>query len=134
MEVNMKGVVFSDKAPKPIGPYSQAIRANGFIFVSGQLGINNQGNISLTTKEQTKQALKNLKAILESAGSSLEKVVKVTIFFTQKDDFSIINEIYAEFFKYNPPARSAICVSALPKDALVEIEAIAEQSGDVYEH
>jgi 2-iminobutanoate/2-iminopropanoate deaminase len=134
MEVNMKGVIFSDKAPKPIGPYSQGIMAGGFIFVSGQLGIDNQGNMPLTTKEQTKQSLENLKAILESAGSSLEKIVKVTIFFTQKDDFSLINEIYAEFFKDNPPARSAICVAALPKDALVEIEAIAEQAGSIYEH
>ncbi|MGE4547467.1 MAG: RidA family protein [Desulfurella sp.] len=130
----MKGVIFSDKAPKPIGPYSQGIMAGGFIFVSGQLGIDNQGNMPLTTKEQTKQSLENLKAILESAGSSLEKIVKVTIFFTQKDDFSLINEIYAEFFKDNPPARSAICVAALPKDALVEIEAIAEQAGSIYEH
>lgn len=130
----MKGVIFSDKAPKPIGPYSQGIMAGGFIFVSGQLGIDNQGNMPLTTKEQTKQSLENLKAILESASSSLEKIVKVTIFFTQKDDFSLINEIYAEFFKDNPPARSAICVAALPKDALVEIEAIAEQAGSIYEH
>ncbi|OSS41546.1 Endoribonuclease L-PSP [Desulfurella amilsii] len=130
----MKNVIFTDKAPKPIGPYSQAIMAGGFIFVSGQLGIDNQANMPLTTKEQTKQVLENLKAILESTGSSLEKVVKVTIFFTQKEDFSLINEVYAEFFKNNPPARSAICVTALPKDALVEIEAIAEQAGSIYEH
>jgi 2-iminobutanoate/2-iminopropanoate deaminase len=131
----VKSVIFTEKAPKAIGPYSQAIVANGFIFVSGQLGINNnKGDMPLTVKEQTKQALENLRVILESAGSSLEKVVKVTIFFTQKNDFSLINEVYAEFFQCNPPARSAICVAALPKDALVEIEAIAEQAGDIYEH
>lgn len=122
----MKNIIFTENAPKPIGPYSQAVKVNGFIFVSGQLGIDKNGTLPNTTKDQTEQVLKNLQSILEAAGSSLEKVVKVTIFFTQKDDFSIINEVYAKFFHHEYPARSAICVAALPKEALVEIEAIAE--------
>ncbi|MGC8616782.1 MAG: Rid family detoxifying hydrolase [Desulfurella sp.] len=122
----MKEVIFTEDAPKPIGPYSQAIKVGGFIFISGQLGIDSQGNLLSNTKEQTRQVLNNLKSILYSAGSNLEKVVKITIFFTQKDDFSIINEVYSEFFTKEPPARSAVCVAALPKDALVEIEAIAQ--------
>ncbi len=122
----MKETVFTNYSPKPIGPYSQAIKANGFVFVSGQLGIDKYGLLASTTQEQTKQAIENLKSILEQAGSGLEKVVKVTIFYTKKDDFSVINEVYAKFFKHEYPARSAICVAALPKEALVEIEAIAE--------
>lgn len=122
-------VISTDKAPQAVGPYSQAISANGFVFVSGQIAIDpatgqlNQGS----TAEQTRQVLKNVSAVLESAGSSLDKVVKATVFIKNMNDFQAMNEVYAEFFAKNKPARACVEVARLPKDVLVEIDAIALQ-------
>ena len=120
-------IVKSDKVPQPIAPYSIAVKACHFIFVSGQLGLDPQsGNmVSGEVKEQTRQALNNIKNILESAQCNLKDVVKTTVFLKEIKDFASLNEVYAEFFKQDPPARSAIQVAGLPKDGLVEIEAIA---------
>lgn len=123
----MKKEIKTDQAPQAIGPYSQAIEANGFVFVSGQIAIDpstgelNQGGI----KEQTQQALANVKAILEEAGSSVEKAVKCTVFLQDLNDYGPMNEVYGEFFSSPYPARAAVQVARLPKDVKVEIEAIA---------
>ena len=115
------------KAPKAIGPYSQAIEANGLVITSGQLPIDPAtgefapGGI----KEQTRQSLTNAKAILEEAGISLANVMKTTVFLSDMNDFAAMNEVYAEFFNEPFPARSAIAVKTLPKNALVEVECIA---------
>ena len=118
--------VETNKAPAAIGPYSQAITANGFVYTSGQIPIDPKtGNIEATCIEvQTEQAIRNLSAVLEAAGSSLEKVVKTTCFLKSIGDFAVFNEIYAKYFT-EKPARSCVEVSALPKGALVEIEATA---------
>ena len=114
-------------APGAIGPYSQAIEANGFVYASGQLPINPatgafpEGGV----KEQTRQSLTNAKAILEAAGTGLQNVVKTTVFLADMGDFAAMNEVYAEFFAAPFPARSAIAVKTLPKNALVEIECVA---------
>ena len=123
----MLQVVDTDKAPKALGPYSQAIVANGFIFCSGQIPIDpSTGNLNTgSIKEQTTQVLKNLTAVLESQGSSLNDVVKATVFLKSMNDFQEMNEVYGEFFKQNKPARSTVEVARLPKDVSVEIEAIA---------
>lgn len=121
-----KTVVSTAAAPAAIGPYSQAIAAENLVFVSGQLGLNGEGRLAgATVEEQTRQALLNLQAILTEAGSSLEQVVKTTVFLTDMDDFAAMNKIYGTFFPAHPPARSAIQVVRLPKDGEVEIEAIA---------
>ena len=123
----MKKEVKTEKAPKAIGPYSQAIEANGFIFASGQIAIDpstgelNTGSI----EEQTRLVLNNLNAVLEAAGSSFDKTVKCTVFLQDMNDFSRMNGVYAEFFKSPFPARAAVQVARLPKDVKVEIEAIA---------
>jgi len=123
----MKKEIKTDKAPKAIGPYSQAIAANGLVFASGQIPIDpatgklNTGSI----EEQTRLVLNNLKAVLEAAGSSLDKAVKCTVFLQDMNDFSRMNEVYGEFFKPPYPARAAVQVARLPKDVKVEIEAIA---------
>ncbi len=120
-------VVAATRAPAAVGPYSQAIKANGFVFTAGQLGLDPatgklvEGDVT----DQARQALKNLQAILEAAGSSLEQVVKVTVFLKDINDFKRVNEVYAEFFQASPPARSAVQVAALPLGGLVEIEAVA---------
>lgn len=120
-------VVNTNKAPKAIGPYSQAIEANGLIITSGQLPIDPAtgefapGGI----KEQTRQSLTNAKAILEEAGIGLGNVMKTTMFLSDMNDFAAMNEVYAEFFSEPFPARSAIAVKTLPKNALVEVECIA---------
>lgn len=120
-------VINTSKAPKAIGPYSQAIEANGLVITSGQLPIDPAtgefapGGI----KEQTRQSLTNAKAILEEAGISLANVMKTTVFLSDMDDFAAMNEVYAEFFNEPFPARSAIAVKTLPKNALVEVECIA---------
>lgn len=120
-------VINTSKAPKAIGPYSQAIEANGLVITSGQLPIDPAtgefapGGI----KEQTRQSLTNAKAILEEAGISLANVMKTTVFLSDMNDFAAINEVYAEFFNEPFPARSAIAVKTLPKNALVEVECIA---------
>jgi 2-iminobutanoate/2-iminopropanoate deaminase len=119
--------VFTSKAPKPIGPYSQAIRVGGFVFCSGQIALDAEKNtVTETTVEgQTQKVMKNMTAVLEAAGSGLDKVVKTTIFLKSMNDFPKVNEVYGTFFKENPPARSTVEVSRLPKDVLVEIEAVA---------
>ncbi len=122
-----KTVVHTDNAPAAVGPYSQAIVANGMIFTAGQGGIvpGNPMNNDATIEEQTRQVMNNIKAILEEAGSSMDKVVKTTVFLKDMNDFSAMNAVYAEFFTETPPARSTVEVSRLPLDFLVEIEAIA---------
>ena len=123
-------VISTDKAPSAVGPYSQAISANGFIFVSGQIAIDpaNGQIVEGSTADQTRQVLKNLKAVLESSGSGMDKVVKATVFIKDMNQFQAMNEVYAEFFTQNEPARACVEVSRLPKDVLVEIDAIALQS------
>ena len=119
-------IIHTQNAPQAIGPYSQAIKSGGFIFTSGQIALDSQNSFPHTDiREQTIQVLKNLQAILESQGSSLQKVIKTTIFLTDIDNFGIVNEVYAEFFGPHKPARSTIGVKELPKGALVEIECIA---------
>lgn len=120
-------VIHTDKAPAAIGPYSQAMTVNGLVYTSGQIPIvPASGNIEAADIEgQTEQAIQNLKAVLEAAGSSLEKVVKTTCFLQNISDFAAFNGVYAKYF-VNKPARSCVEVGALPKGALVEIECIAE--------
>ena len=122
-----KEIVRTDQAPAAIGPYSQAVKLGEFIFASGQIAIDpTSGEIVRgDIKDQTRQVLKNLKAVLTAAGSSLERVVKATVFITNMEEFASMNEVYAEFFTDQPPARACVEVSRLPKDVLVEIEAIA---------
>jgi 2-iminobutanoate/2-iminopropanoate deaminase len=122
-----KKIIETNEAPKPIGPYSQAIQYGDFLFTSGQIAINPKtgellnGNI----KEQTKLVLENLKSVLSEAGSSLDKVVKTTIFLKDMNDFTNVNEVYAIYFNDSKPARSTVEVSSLPKNVLVEIDCIA---------
>ena len=123
----MKTVISTDKAPGAIGPYSQAIKAGGLIFVSGQLPVDPaSGQFPAGVQAQTRQSLTNAGHILEAAGSDLSKVVKTTVFLADMNDFAAMNEVYATFFSGDFPARSAVQVARLPKDALVEIECIAE--------
>jgi len=118
--------IHTQKAPKALGPYSQGIIFDKFIFCSGQIGINPKtGDLEKDIQSQTKQAIINLKAILEAGGSSLEKVIKTTVYLKNISDFQLMNEIYEKFFNKNKPARATIEVSNLPKGALIEIEAIA---------
>jgi 2-iminobutanoate/2-iminopropanoate deaminase len=121
-----KQIVSTNKAPGAIGPYSQAVKTGNLIFTSGQLPINaDTGEMPTTIEEQTRQSLKNVKAIIEEAGSSMDKVVKSLVLLNDINDFAKMNEVYKEFFKENYPARSAFEVGRLPKDALVEIEVVA---------
>ena len=123
----MKTVISTEKAPGAIGPYSQAIKAGGLIFVSGQLPVDPaSGQFPAGVQAQTRQSLTNAGHILEAAGSDLSKVVKTTVFLADMNDFAAMNEVYAAFFSGAFPARSAVQVARLPKDALVEIECIAE--------
>lgn len=116
----------TEKAPAAIGPYSQAVCANNLIFSSGQLPINPEtGELLTDPKEATKMSLENIKNILESAGAKVEDIVKVNIYLVNMDDFAVVNEVYAEFFKDHKPARSCVEVSKLPKNGVLEIEAIA---------
>lgn len=118
--------VQTDKAPSAIGPYSQAVVANGMVYTSGQIALTQEGvMLEEDVVTQTKQVLSNLKAVLEEAGSSMDKVVKTTIFIASMDDFGIINEIYEEAFGSHKPARATVAVKTLPKNALVEIDAVA---------
>ncbi len=123
----MQKEIKSANAPKAIGPYSQAIAANGLVFTSGQIAIDpSSGKLSTgSIEEQTRLVLSNLKAVLEAAGSSLDKTVKCTVFLQDMNDYSEMNAVYGEFFKAPYPARSAVQVARLPKDVKVEIEAIA---------
>jgi len=122
-----KKVITSEKAPKAIGPYSVAIRTGDLVFTSGQLGLDPQTGSLVPggIEAETRQALTNLQHVLANSGSTLEAVVKTTVFLKDMADFPKMNAIYAEFFTKNPPARSTVQVAALPKSGLVEIEAIA---------
>jgi len=116
----------TNKAPSAIGPYSQAVVANGMVFTSGQIALTPEGvMVENDVALQTKQVLKNLSAVLEAAGSSLADVLKTTIFLDSMDDFAVVNEIYAEAFGTHKPARATVAVKTLPKNALVEIDAVA---------
>jgi 2-iminobutanoate/2-iminopropanoate deaminase len=127
MSAPVRERIQTDNAPAAIGPYSQAIKAGGFVFVSGQIPIDPQtgqfvpGGIA----EQTERVLKNLSAVLEAAGSSLDRVVKTTVFLADMKEFSGMNEVYATFFSSPPPARATVAAAGLPRDARVEIEAVA---------
>lgn len=123
----MREIISTDRGPKAIGPYSQAIKANGFIFVSGQGSVDPATGklVQGDTARQTERALENLKAILEAAGSSLHKAVKATVFLKDMNDFAAMNAVYARFFPQGPPARSTVEVARLPLDLRVEIEMIA---------
>ena len=123
----MRDVIRTQDAPQAIGPYSQAIRANGFVFVSGQVAIDpsNQQVIAGDIAAQTDRVLKNLSAILKAAGTDLKKVVRATVFLKNMSDFAAMNEVYGKYFTVVPPARSTVEVTRLPKDVLVEIDVIA---------
>ncbi len=124
----MKKIIKTDKAPLPVGPYNQAVAANNLIFCSGQIPIDLKTNqiTGANVSEQAKIVLENLKGLLEGAGTSLDNVVKTTVFLKNMNDFAAMNEVYSKYFKSeNAPARSTIEVARLPKDALVEIEAVA---------
>jgi 2-iminobutanoate/2-iminopropanoate deaminase len=123
----MREVIATDGAPQAIGPYSQAIKANGFIFVSGQTPIDpaTQQLLEGSVRDQTNRVLNNIKAILEKAGSSMDKVVRCGVFLKDMNDFAEMNAEYAKFFPNNPPARSTVQAARLPKDCQVEIDAIA---------
>lgn len=122
----MKEIIKTDKAPQPVGPYSQAVKVGNFLFLSGQIPYTPEGKLAGNTiQEQTKQVLENLKAVLEAAGANMNNVVKVTVYLKDINDFGEMNKIYAEYFKENPPARAAVEVARLPKDVKIEIELIA---------
>jgi len=121
-----KKIISTDKAPAAIGPYSQAMEVNGMIYTSGMIPIIPEtGEIAVGVEAQARQALTNVKNLLESQGSSMEQVIKTTVFIKNMDDFSKINEVYAGFFVGDFPARSCVEVARLPKDVLIEMEAIA---------
>jgi 2-iminobutanoate/2-iminopropanoate deaminase len=125
----MKDIIRTDKAPAALGPYSQAVRTGDFIFLSGQIAIN-AASSKIEHDDiagQTRQVLENLKAVLEETGAGLEDVVKTTVFLSSMKDFQAMNEVYAEYFDKNPPARATIEVAGLPLGARVEIEAIARR-------
>lgn len=119
-------IISTDKAPKAVGPYSTAIIANGFVFCAGQIGIDpTSGELLTGIENQTHQVMKNITAVLEASGSSLESAVKTTIFLADMNDYAMVNTIYGEYFTNNKPARSTVQVAKLPKNALIEIEVIA---------
>jgi 2-iminobutanoate/2-iminopropanoate deaminase len=122
-----KRVIKTEQAPPAIGPYSQAIAGGGLVFAAGQIPLDPRTGQSVPgdVRVQTKRVLDNLKAVLEAAGSSMDKVVKTTVFLRDLNDFGAMNEIYGEYFKESPPARSTVQVAKLPRDAAVEIEAVA---------
>lgn len=122
----MKKVISTENAPAAIGPYSQAIEVNGMVYTSGVIPVvPSTGEIPEGSKEQAKQALTNLSNLLEAAGTSMDNVIKTTVFIKEMDDFGAINEVYATFFKGDYSARSCVEVARLPKDVMLEIEAIA---------
>ncbi|NJM09760.1 MAG: RidA family protein [Bdellovibrionaceae bacterium] len=125
----MKTIIRTDRAPAPVGPYSQAVDAGGFLFCSGQIAIDPKTNQVHTgpIEEQTKLVLENIKAVLTEAGLSFPNIVKTTIFLTSMNDFAAVNEVYAKYFTEQPPARSTIAVAGLPKGVHVEIEVIAKR-------
>jgi len=123
----VKEIVKTDRAPAAIGPYSQAVKAKGFVYASGQIGLDPatgeivEGGI----REQTERVLNNLKGVLEAAGSSLDRMVKTTVFLADMGDYAAMNEVYGKFFQTDPPARAAVQAAGLPKNVRVEIDAIA---------
>jgi len=123
----MKDVVHTDRGPKPIGPYSQAIKANGFVYLAGQVALDPKtGEMTGSDiRQQTERVMENMKGVLEAAGSNLAHVVKTTVYLKDLNDFAAMNEVYARYFTLAPPARSTVEVSRLPKDALLEIDVIA---------
>jgi len=123
----VKEIIHTDQAPQAIGPYSQAIKANGLVFASGQIPTDPQTGqfVPGGIEEQTEQVLKNLAAVLEAAGSSLNRVVKTTVFLAYMQEFGAMNEVYGRFFSEQPPARATVEAVSLPRGARVEIEAIA---------
>jgi 2-iminobutanoate/2-iminopropanoate deaminase len=123
----MKDVVHTDRAPKPIGPYSQAIKANGNLYLAGQVALDPKtGELTGSDiKQQTERVMENIKGVLEAAGSNLHHVVKTTVYLKSLNDFAAMNEVYARYFTVAPPARATVEVSRLPKDALLEIDVIA---------
>mgnify|MGYP000980908055 FL=1 len=127
MASTAKTIIKTDKAPAAIGPYSVGVQSGAFIFTAGQIGLDSKSGemVAGGIEAQTRQALINLQNILEAAGSSLDNVIKTTVFLKDMNDFAKMNAVYAEFFKQDPPARSAVQVAALPKNAEVEIEAVA---------
>ncbi|MBS1795913.1 MAG: RidA family protein [Acidobacteria bacterium] len=123
----MKEIISTENAPGAIGPYSQAVKTGGFVFCSGQIPIDPATGdfVSDNVAEQTEQVLKNLSAVLEAAGSSLNNVVKTTVFLADMADFAAMNEVYARYFSENKPARATVQAARLPRDARVEIECVA---------
>jgi 2-iminobutanoate/2-iminopropanoate deaminase len=123
----MKNVVATNRGPKPIGPYSQAIKANGFIYLSGQVALDPKNGeiVGSDIRQQTERVFENIIGILEAAGANLHHVIKTTVFLKDMNDFAAMNEVYARYFTAAAPARSTVQVSRLPKDTLVEIEVIA---------
>jgi 2-iminobutanoate/2-iminopropanoate deaminase len=123
----VKEVIATDRGPKAIGPYSQAIRANGFLFVSGQIPFDpaTQQLVAGDVQAQTERVLENLKGIVEAAGSSLDRVVRATVYLADMNEFAAMNEVYGRYFRNQPPARSTVQVSRLPRDVRVEIDVIA---------
>ncbi|MEX2428830.1 MAG: RidA family protein [Bacteroidales bacterium] len=123
----MKKIIKTEKSPSAIGPYNQGVITGGFLFTSGQLPIHPQtGEVAQTIEEQTSQVLENLKAIIEAAGTNMEKVVKCTVYLQDMNDFAVMNQIYATYFTNQQPARACVEVSKMAKNALVEIDAIVE--------
>jgi 2-iminobutanoate/2-iminopropanoate deaminase len=123
----VKKIVKTEKAPAPVGPYNQAIISGNFVFTAGQIPIDPEtGNLEANDiKIQTKRVIENLRAVLQASGSDLSEVVKTTVFLKDMNDFALMNEVYAQYFSDNSPARSAVEVARLPKDVLVEMECIA---------
>ena len=123
----MRQIIKTANAPEAIGPYSQAVRAGDLVFASGQIPLDPRTGQSVAggVAEQTEQVLRNLSAVLEAAGSSLDRVVKTTVFLADMNDFAAMNEVYARYFSKEPPARATVAAARLPRDARVEIEAVA---------
>ncbi len=123
----MKTIVRTEKAPAPIGPYSQAVKAGGFVFLSGQVALDpaRAQVVAGDVRAQTERVLKNLQAVLAAAGSSLAAVVKTTVYLADMNDFAALNEVYGKFFTSDPPARATVQAARLPKDVQVEIDLIA---------
>jgi 2-iminobutanoate/2-iminopropanoate deaminase len=126
-EAQVKDAIVTDLAPKAIGPYSQAVRANGFVFVSGQIALDprTQELVSGDITAQTERVLENVKGILQAAGLSLENVVRTTVFLKDMNDFASMNQVYARYFRQDFPARSTVQAARLPRDARIEIDVIA---------